>query len=80
MDSRYELITRHLQEIQGEADAKATEIYAKAYAQRPEAADFYKFTKSMETYRKIIGNDTSIVLSTYSELLGLLKRGEAKSR
>ena len=71
---------KQVQEIQGEADAKATEIYAKAYAQRPEAADFYKFTKSMETYRKIIGNDTSIVLSTNSELLGLLKRGEAKSR
>lgn len=65
---------KRVQEIQGEADAKATEIYAKAYAQRPEAAKFYKFLKTMETYRKVIGEDTSIVLSTSSELLGLLKR------
>jgi membrane protease subunit HflC len=45
---------KQVQEIQGEADAKATEIYAKAYAQNPEATQFYKFLKSMETYRKVI--------------------------
>lgn len=67
---------KRVQEIQGEADAKATEIYAKAYAQKPEAAKFYKFTKSMETYRKVINSDASIVLSTNSELFGLLKRAE----
>ncbi len=65
---------KQVQEIQGEADAKATEIYAKAYGQKPEAAKFYKFTKSMETYRKVINSDASIVLSTNSELFGLLKR------
>ncbi len=67
---------KQVQEIQGEADAKATEIYAQAYAQKPEAARFYKFTKSMETYRKVINADASIVLSTNSELFGLLKRVE----
>lgn len=66
---------KRVQEIQGEADAKATEIYAKAYGQRPEATKFYKFLKSMETYRKVINSDASIVLSTDSELFGLLKRG-----
>ncbi len=71
---------KRVQEIQGEADAKATEIYAKAYAQRPEAAEFYKFTKSMETYRKVIDNDATIVLSTGSDLFTLLKRGDQKSR
>ena len=69
---------KRVQEIQGEADAKATEIYAKAYAQKPEAAKFYKFTKSMETYRKVVNGDASIVLSTNSELFGLLKRAEVK--
>jgi len=64
---------KQVQEIQGAADAKATEIYAKAYGQKPEAAKFYKFTKSMETYRKVINSDASIVLSTNSELFGLLK-------
>ena len=36
----------------GESDAKATEIYARAYTQNPQAAEFYGFLKSMETYRK----------------------------
>ncbi len=67
---------KRVQEIQGEADAKATEIYAKAYAQKPEAAKFYRFLKSMETYRKVIDNDASIVLSTDSELFALLKKLE----
>ncbi len=71
---------KRVQEIRGEADAKATEIYAKAYTQRPEAADFYRFLKSMETYRKIITNDATIVLSTNSDLFALLKRIEQKSR
>lgn len=71
---------KQVQEIQGEADAKAAEIYAKAYAQKPEAAEFYKFLKSMETYRAIIGGEASLVLSTDSELFGLLKRADAKGR
>ncbi len=71
---------KQVHEIQGEADAKATEIYAKAYAQKPEAAEFYKFTKSMETYRKVINTDATIVLSTNSDLFALLKRVEQKNR
>ncbi|TAK63377.1 protease modulator HflC [Methylobacter sp.] len=69
---------KRVHEIQGEADAKATEIYAKAYAQKPEAAEFYKFIKSMETYRKIINTDATLVLSTNSDLFSLLKRAEQK--
>lgn len=71
---------KRVQEIQGEADAKATEIYAKAYAQKPEAAEFYKFQKTMDTYRKIIDNDATIVLSTNSELFSMLKRVEPEKR
>ena len=69
---------KHAQEIRGEADAKASEIYAKAYAQKPEAAEFYKFLKSMETYRKIVNGDATLVLSTDSELFAWLKRIEQK--
>jgi len=71
---------KRVQEIQGEADAKATEIYAKAYAQKPEAAEFYKFQKTMDTYRKIIDNEATIVLSTNSELFSMLKRAEPGKR
>lgn len=69
---------KKVQEIRGEADAKATEIYAKAYTQKPEASAFFKFTKSMETYRKTINQDATIVLSTDSDLFALLKRIERK--
>ena len=71
---------KRVQEIRGEADARATEIYAKAYTQKPEAAEFYRFLKSMETYRSIIGAEATIVLSTDSDLFSLLKRIEPKSR
>lgn len=70
---------KRVQEIHGEADAKATGIYAKAYTQRPEAAEFYRFLKSMETYRKIINGDSTVVLSTNSDLFALLKRVEPKA-
>ncbi|AKH38662.1 MULTISPECIES: protease modulator HflC [Nitrosomonas] len=71
---------KRVQEIRGEADAKASEIYAKAYAQKPEAAEFYKFIKSMETYRKIVNGNATLVLSTDSELFALLKRIEQKEQ
>ncbi|QJD28819.1 protease modulator HflC [Methylococcus geothermalis] len=71
---------KRVQEIVGEADAKATGIYAKAYTQRPEAAEFYRFLKSMETYRRIIDRDATIVLSTRSDLFSLLKRIETERK
>ena len=64
---------RKVQEIQGTADAEATRIYAEAYNKTPQAAEFYGFVKTMETYKKILLGDTSIVLSTDSELFRLLK-------
>ncbi|MEY2480172.1 MAG: modulator of FtsH protease HflC [Verrucomicrobiota bacterium] len=69
---------RQVQQIRGESDAKATEIYAQAYTQNPQAADFYNFIKSMETYRKILTKDATLVLSTDSDLFNLLKRAGAK--
>lgn len=56
--------------IKGEADAAATKIYGEAYQQDPE---FFAFTKSLEAYKKTIGNNTSLVLSTDSELYQYLK-------
>ena len=69
---------KRVQEIRGEADAKATEIYAHAYTQRSEATEFFKFMKSMETYRKVLNQDATIVISTDSDLFALLKRLEQK--
>src|SRR3989440_7172734 len=69
---------RRVQEIRGEAEAKATEIYARAYTQNPQAAEFYGFLKSMETYRKVLTKDSTLILSTDSDLFNLLKRSGAK--
>ena len=69
---------RQVQEIRGESDAKASEIYARAYTQNAQAAEFYNFLKGMETYRKILTKDSTLVLSTDSDLFNLLKRAGAK--
>ena len=42
---------------------KPTEIYALAYAESPESVELYQFLKSMETYRKVINTDATIVFS-----------------
>ena len=69
---------RQVQLIRGESDAKATEIYARAYTQNPQAAEFYAFLKTLETYHKIFTKDSTLVLSTDSEIFALLKRAATK--
>ncbi|MBV8141064.1 MAG: protease modulator HflC [Verrucomicrobia bacterium] len=70
---------RQVQQIRGESDAKATEIYARAYTQNPQAAEFYTFLKTLETYRKIFTRDSTLVLSTDSDIFALLKHAAEKS-
>ena len=64
---------RQVEEIRGLADAKATEIYSGAYNQSREAVEFYEFTRTMQAYKAIIGKDTTVVLSTDSDLFKFLK-------
>jgi membrane protease subunit HflC len=64
---------REVEEIRGLADAKATEIYAGAYNQNAESVAFYEFTRTMEAYKFIIAENTTLVLSTDSELFKFLK-------
>ena len=64
---------RQVEEIRGIADAKATEIYASAYNQSPESVAFYEFMRTMQSYESIIGKNTTLVLSTDSELFKFLK-------
>src|ERR1700730_14927881 len=49
---------RQVQQIRGESDAKATEIYARAYTQNSQAAEFYAFLKTLDTYHKIFTKDS----------------------
>ena len=64
---------RQVEEIRGLADAKATEIYARAYNQSPQAAAFYEFTRTLQAYKSIIAENTTLVLSTDSDLFKFLK-------
>ena len=65
---------RKVQESQGDADAKASEVYASAYTSSPAAADFYGFLKTLDTYKTTLGNDTTVVLTTDSDLFRLFKQ------
>jgi len=68
-----------VQQIQGEADAKAAEIYAQAYTQNPQAAEFYAFLKTLETYRKVFTKDSTLIFSTDSDIFSLLKHAATKA-
>jgi len=64
---------RKAQEIKGKADAEAIKIYADAYNNDPE---FYSFVKTLDTYRKTINKDTTLMFSTendFYEYLGGIK-------
>ncbi|SMF48405.1 protease FtsH subunit HflC [Alteromonadaceae bacterium Bs31] len=67
---------RQVEEIRGMADAKATEIYAQAYNQSPESVSLYEFTRTMQSYSTIISKNTTLVLSTDSDLFKFLNRIE----
>jgi membrane protease subunit HflC len=65
---------RRIQEIRGAADARATEIYAAAYNRSPETAAFYRFLRTLESYKAVLTNDTTLILTTESDFFRLLKR------
>lgn len=63
---------QEIQTIQGIADAKATAIYTSAYNQTKNAQELYTFVKTLETYKIVIDANTTLVLTTDSEIYGLL--------
>ena len=67
-----------IQTIQGDADAKATEIYANAYNKSKESRALYDFVKTLETYRSVVDNKTTLVMTTDSALYRILS--EATTR
>jgi len=61
---------RKAQELKGKADAEATKIYAQAFGADP---SFYSFTKTLELYNESLDKNSSLVLSTDSELFKYFK-------
>jgi len=64
---------REVEEIRGDADAKATGIYSAAYNQSTQAADFYEFQKTMEMYKTVMEENSTLIMSTTSEAFEYLK-------
>ena len=64
---------RTAQEIKGKADAEATTIYASAYNQSPESRTFYRFVKTMDTYKNTLSEKDWLVLSTKGEFFKYLE-------
>lgn len=52
--------------IIGEGEAKAAQLYAEAFYSNQ---DYYRFTRKMETYKKLFNKDTQIILSTDNPLV-----------
>jgi membrane protease subunit HflC len=68
---------KEAQIIIGKADAEATAIYAKAYNRNASTRDFYKFLKTMETYKTTFSEKDWLILSTESDFYKFLETGEA---
>lgn len=66
---------KEAQTVKGEADAKATDVYAQAYNKDPE---FYAFLKTLETYQNTIDSETTLILSTDAEYFRYLKTYQSK--
>lgn len=61
-----------VQSILGQAEAESTRIYAEAFGATKEREDFYEFVKTLEAYDKILDANTTVILSTESDLFELL--------
>jgi len=70
---------RAVEEIRGVADASAAEIYARAYNASPQSTEFYEFTRTMQAYKDMISEGTTLVLSTDSDLFKFLRGMQAST-
>jgi membrane protease subunit HflC len=68
---------KEAEKTKGEGDAESTRIYSQAYSRNPK---FYKLLRTLESYKKIFDDKTTAILSTDSELLRILSRGEAGAK
>jgi membrane protease subunit HflC len=64
---------KEAERIKGEGDAESARVYGAAYSRNPR---FYKLMRTLESYKKIFDDKTTAILSSDSELLRVLMRGE----
>jgi membrane protease subunit HflC len=68
---------KEAEKLKGEGDAEATRVYSQAYARNPR---FYRLLRTLESYKKVLDDKTTAILSSDSELLRVFMRGEAGVR
>src|SRR5579872_3756244 len=64
---------KEAEKTKGEGDAESTKIYGAAYSKNPR---LYKLLRTLESYKKVIDDKTTAILSSDSELLKILTRGQ----
>ncbi|HLJ13504.1 MAG TPA: protease modulator HflC [Bryobacteraceae bacterium] len=64
---------KQAEKTKGEGDAEATRTYSQAYSRNPR---FYKLLRTLDSYRKIFDDKTTAILSSDSELLRVMMKGE----
>ena len=64
---------REAEKIRGEGDAKAVQIYARSYSADPK---FYEFVRTLDTYKQVVDDKTTLVLPSGSKLFKLLMDGK----
>ncbi|MBC2715185.1 MAG: protease modulator HflC [Desulfobacteraceae bacterium] len=68
---------KEAQILKGEGDQKALKIYSGAYGKD---LAFFEFTKSMEVYKDILGQKSTLVLSTDANIFRYLNNPEGETR
>jgi membrane protease subunit HflC len=63
--------------MRGEGDALAVKVFADAYGRDPE---FYELVRTLEAYRKTIGEGTTVILSPNSDFFRLLNQLDPGSK
>ncbi len=66
------------QEIIGRADSEATAIYSAAYNRNAETREFYRFLKTMESYRNTLSEKDWLILTTKSDFFSYLQKLESR--
>jgi len=64
---------KEAEKIRGEGDAKAVQIYARSYSADPK---FYEFVRTLDAYKKVVDDKTTLVLPSGSKLFKLLMDGK----
>jgi membrane protease subunit HflC len=71
------LAYKEAETTRGRGDAESTRIYGQAYSKNPA---FYKLLRTLEAYKKVLDDKTTAILSSDSELLRVLTRGETGAK